>query len=96
MLQPRIVTKYVTPPEAGGIAQQYREAADRVRNLSRRIKNSGDNLEVQWTGKARNRFLSRFDSTPADIERYAQLLDQIASDIASIKVMVEEVEWVDV
>lgn len=93
MLQRRIVTKYITPPEVGPIADKFRDAAKEVNALASRVKNTGNNLDNGWIGKSRNKFFSDFGSTPADIERYATCLDQMADDIAAIKVMVEEEEW---
>lgn len=96
MLQKRIVTKYINPPEAGPIAEEYRKAAREVRAIASRVKNTGNKLDIGWKGKSRNKFFSRFESTPSDLERYASTLDQMANDIKGIQVLIEVEEWYEV
>ena len=96
MLQKRIVTKYINPPEAGPIAEEYRKAAREVRAIASRVRNTGKKLDVGWKGKSRNKFFSKFDSTPSELERYASTLEQLANDIKRIQVLIEVEEWYEV
>ena len=46
-------------------------------------------------GKIQEKFFSRFEFTPSDLERYAATLDQMAND-TNIQVMIEVEEWYEV
>ena len=91
----RTVGKWVTPDEAGVIASHYRNSAEQIRSTYLRIRDVGNNLDSNWVGNAKNVFFAHYGSLPDEISRFADTLEQMANDIASMKVWVEEQEWFD-
>lgn len=81
--------KWITPPEAGEIANEYRAAADKIRNIGQRVSQVGTNLDGNWSGNAKNIFGSHFNSFPSEVIEYADMLDQMAHEISNIQVWVE-------
>ena len=81
--------KWITPHEAGEIASQYRAAANEIRNIEQQVSRVGANLDSSWLGNSKNIFDSHFNSFPAEITGYANLLDRMADEISRIKVWVE-------
>jgi uncharacterized protein YukE len=83
-------SRSIIPDEAPGIAASLRSAAAKVRGLSQDLRQTGAELEGNWEGNSKIRFMDTFQSEPGDLESYAAWLESTASRIESMKVTVWE------
>jgi len=88
----RTVGRWQTPPEAGQIAARYRSAASQVRDMAQRVSGLRGNLD-SWSGPARDVFFARYDPLLGELNRFAEVLEQMANEIAATQIWVEEQEW---
>ena len=80
--------EWITPPETREIANEFRAAADRIREVYHAVQSAGSQLDATWVGNAKNIFDSHFDSFPREIAAYADHLDQMAHEILQIQVWI--------
>lgn len=90
------VKRTFVPPEAGRIAARWRGIAKEIREIALNLRSIGDSLNTTWEGTSQERFMAEYSSLPGNVEGCADLLDSLASQVASTTVT-EEVEvtrWV--
>ena len=88
----KTVGKWQTPAEAGRLAAQYRTAASRVLEIAQGVSALRGNLD-SWAGQARDKFFVRYDPLPGELNRFAEVLEQMASKLADSQIWVEIQEW---
>jgi WXG100 family type VII secretion target len=88
----RLIAKWITPPEARDASNEVLATADEVKALANQVKGVGNQLNGTWTGGAKQRFFSHYESLPSELERFARSLEARAAQIAviSVKIMIEE------
>ncbi len=86
----KLVPKTFTPPEAHGIAQDFRRAANQARSLAGQLKAGGAALEATWQGTSKTLFYEKFDKVPPNLLTIAEWLLDRANYIESIKVTIWE------
>lgn len=79
---------WITPPEVGGIASEFRAAADQIRSVYNSVNAVGGQLDQTWRGNAKNIFDAHFNSLPKEVLAYANDLDHMANEILNIQVWV--------
>jgi WXG100 family type VII secretion target len=79
---------WMTPPEVGEIASEFRAAADQIRSVYGSVNAVGGQLDQSWRGNAKNIFDAHFNAFPKEILAYANDLDHMASEILNIQVWV--------
>lgn len=88
------VTKWITPPEAEGIARQFEAQAAKANDLAAQLMRVKDELDYRWEGNSKNNFFAAFSDKPSQLNSYAEELRAKANEIRSIKVSVTEQIWV--
>ena len=88
-------TKWITPPEAEGIARQFEAQAAKANDLAAQLIRVKDDLDYRWEGNAKNSFFAAFTDKPSQLNSYAEELRAKANAIRSIKVSVTETVWED-
>lgn len=93
------VEKWITPPQAGSIASEFRAAAQEVREIANKVRNKGEMIRPGWVCPVKDIFFSHFDPCPGELDSFAQQLDAAADDIRNTKVKIyveEEIEVQDI
>lgn len=85
--------KWIHPPEASGIAAQFRSAANQARRLAGILRATRGVLDATWEGNAKNSFFSAFQTEPEALEGYAAWLDERARSVESMAVKIYEEVW---
>lgn len=81
--------RHFVPNEAQAIAAELRKIAIEVRDLSTRLWTLGGDLDSNWEGRARTRFLDEYSNEPSECESYASWLEDQAVQVGAIPVT----EW---
>jgi WXG100 family type VII secretion target len=89
------VGKYIIPEEANRVAAQYRAAAAQIHQVWEQTRSVGDSLQGSWIGTAKEKFFLQYEPVRDELYRYADALEDMAREIASIQVWVEEQVWYD-
>lgn len=82
------VPESIVPPEAYAIAAAFRREASRVRELSAKNRSTKGTLDSTWQGNSKNRFSGDYDPQISQLDSYANLLEENARQIESIRVTV--------
>ena len=96
MRVPITVPKTIIPNEAHNIANQFRECAKNISDLSNQLKSSGATLDSNWEGLSKQHFFLEFSTLPKDIDNFSNWLNERANHIQNMKVIVWETEYIEV
>ena len=93
------VKKEFVPAEAHTIAAKLRAIASRARLAADRLRRSLANLDADWEGRAKIRFLSAAEHRPDRLDAVAAQAEDTACRVENLTVTVWESEvqrvWVD-
>ena len=89
------VPKTIVPGEAREIAGRFRQAANEARSLSSQLQGVGGHLDATWEGVSKNRFMDEFNPAPGNLLDYANYLEQCASKIERMTVIIWEEKEVE-
>lgn len=82
-----LVPEYYVPNEAFVIAAEFRREASRVRELAAQSRATKGTLDGTWQGNAKNKFSADFDPRISGLDNYANMLEDKARQIESIRVV---------
>ena len=89
------VLKEIHPSEAKAIASKVNRLSQDVEEISRQVKQSGQELDRTWYGRAKTNFFSRFGLIPGKISRLSNDLSSKARRIQVMTIIVSVTEWFD-
>jgi WXG100 family type VII secretion target len=90
------VTREVKPDGADADAEQFRSLARDLREMAAEARADKADLDLNWSGRARDHFFEGFASVPDQLDDMAQRLEDMARSIQGKTVTIEEKVWVPV
>lgn len=82
----RRVKIWFVPPEAAGIAAQFDQQANNIRQQAQQLQRTRSVLSQNWMGNSANRFQEEVEPKIRDLQNFANWLSEKAEEIRSKKV----------
>lgn len=87
------VAYQATPPEARGIANEFRAAAGKIQNQAAALRKIKGNLDSSWEGKSKISFINEYTPVISSLDSYASWLNQQAGRIERMTVTMYRWEY---
>lgn len=89
------ILKTIHPEEAQAISAKVNKLADDVQSISHELKQTAQELDSTWYGRAKINFFSRFGRIPNKVSRLSSNFKTKALQLKAISIVVAVLEWFD-
>jgi WXG100 family type VII secretion target len=91
----REILKTIHPEEAQAISAKVKKLAEEVQIISTDLKQTAQELDSTWYGRAKVNFFSRFGHVPNKVSRLSNNLRNKSLQLKALSIVVTIVEWFD-
>lgn len=79
-----MATIRISPDQVRNVANQFKQKSTESTSMANQLQGSVNGLEAEWAGMAKQRFYSDFTEWKQQMQKYAELLNSIGTELERI------------
>ena len=84
-----MATIRISPDQVRNVASQFKQKSSESTTMANQLQSAVNGLEAEWEGMAKQRFYSDFTQWNQQMQKYAELLNSIGSELDRIATTIE-------
>ena len=82
----------ITPDQVRGVSNQFKQKSQESLNMASQLDSAVKNIQSQWEGMASQRFYTDFETWKQQMQKHAELLNNIGLELDRIANTMEEAD----
>ena len=84
-----MATIRISPDQVRNVANQFKQKSSESSSMASQLQSAVNGLEAEWEGLAKQRFYGDFTQWHQQMQKYAELLNSIGSELDRIATTLE-------